>query len=105
MISGVTIKILGFFIPVDEETSILAVRFYDKFTGMRTLNDFIAWFGKWANKVVERQDKRIVETQIPKKSGLGIGENLVAADLPIMEYRKRRAKLQKEASEKSVKKR
>lgn len=96
------LKILGFFIPVDEETSILAVRFYHHFTGIRPLNRFIAWLGKWANKVVERQDKKIVETQIPKKSGLGIGENLVSADLPIIEFRKKRAKLQKEAEKKAV---
>jgi hypothetical protein len=54
----------------------------------------IAWLGSRANKVIERQDKRIVETQLPKASSLYTKESLVAADLPIMEYRKRRGELQ-----------
>lgn len=43
--------------------------------------------GRLANKIVERQDKRIVETQIPKESAFMMRESLVAVDLLIMEYR------------------
>ena len=88
------IMILAFFIPVDDEHSIIALRFYNKITGVRAIDKCIAWLGSRANIVVERQDKRIVETQLPKKTGLAIGENLVAADLPIIEYRTKRAALQ-----------
>ena len=91
------IQILAFFIPVDEERSIIALRFYNKITGFKLVDKVIAWFGSRANRVVERQDKRVVETQLPKKTGLGIGEKLVAADKPIMEYRMRRGKLQKKS--------
>ena len=82
--------ILAFFVPVDDDHTVLCVRFYDRFTGFRPLNHFIAWIGKFANKIVERQDKRVVETQRPKKSVLRMQEKLVAADLPIIEYRVRR---------------
>ena len=91
------IMVLAYFVPVDDEHSIIALRFYNKITGIRAVDKAIAWMGSRANKVVERQDKRIVETQVPRKTGLAIGENLVAADLPIIEYRTRRAVLQREA--------
>ncbi len=42
----------------------------------------------------EELGKRIVETQFPKASDLYMSENLVVADLPIMEYRSRRKALQ-----------
>ena len=88
------IMILALFIPVDDETSIIALRFYNRITGVRAIDKFIARLGSVANKVIERQDKRIVETQLPKASALHMRENLVAADLPIMEYRRRRYELQ-----------
>ena len=88
------ILILAFFVPVDDEHSIIALRFYNRITGLRAINKMIAWLGSRANKIVERQDKRIVETQIPQKTGIAIGENLVSADMPIIEYRSKRKKLQ-----------
>ena len=89
------IQILAFFIPVDDEHSIIALRFYNKITGKRPLDKCIAWLGSRANKVIERQDKRIVNTQIPKKTHLKMGEKLLPADSPIIEYRAKREKLQK----------
>lgn len=88
------IQILAFFIPVDDETAIIALRFYNRITGIRVIDKLIAWLGSRANRVVERQDKRVVETQLPKKSDLYMNERLVAADLPIVEYRSKRKKLQ-----------
>ena len=90
------IQILAFFIPVDEEHSIIALRFYNRITGVRAVDKAIAWLGSRANTIVERQDKRVVETQLPKKSGFGMKEKLVAADRPIMEYRKKRKKMQED---------
>ena len=88
------IQILAFFIPVDDEHAIIALRFYNKITGFSPVDRFIARLGSVANKVIERQDKRIVETQFPKKSDLFMNENLAAADLPIIEYRTKRKELQ-----------
>jgi phenylpropionate dioxygenase-like ring-hydroxylating dioxygenase large terminal subunit len=87
------IQILAFFVPVDEEHAIIALRFYNRITGLRPLDKAIAWLGSRANRIVEKQDKRIVETQLPKQSALRMKENLVAADRPIIEYRSRREKL------------
>jgi phenylpropionate dioxygenase-like ring-hydroxylating dioxygenase large terminal subunit len=88
------IQILAFFIPVDDEHAIIALRFYNKITGVKAIDKSIAWIGSLANRVVERQDKRVVETQEPKVSALRMKEKLVAADKPIIEYRKRRDQLQ-----------
>ncbi len=87
------IQILAFFIPVDDEHAIIALRFYNRITGLKPIDKAIAWLGSRANRIIERQDKRIVETQMPKSTDLYMGENLVAADLPIIEYRARRQQL------------
>lgn len=89
------IQILAFFIPVDEENSIIALRFYNKITGFKAIDKMIAWIGSKANKLIERQDKRIVETQLPKASELYMEERLVQADIPIIQYRTKRHELKK----------
>lgn len=98
-ISPEKLYIFAYFVPVDDKNAIICLRFYNKFTPFSWLNRLIAPFGSIANKIVESQDKRVVQTQYPKKSGLRVGENLVQADRPIIEYRKHRDKLQKEAEE------
>lgn len=84
------IIILAYFIPVDDENSIIALRFYNKITGIRIIDKLIAKLGSLANRIIESQDKRIVQTQLPKASSLRMNENLVAADMPIIEYRTKR---------------
>ena len=80
---------------MDEEHSIIVLRFYNRITGVRAIDKCIAWLGSRANNIFQRQDKRIVETQLPKKTALKMGENLVTADLPIIEYRSKRAEMRK----------
>lgn len=82
------IKVIIYFAPVDDENTILYIRFYCKLTSLRLLNSLIAYIGKFGNKTVERQDKRVVITQKPKVSALRSGEKLVAGDGPIIMYRK-----------------
>lgn len=87
------VKILALFVPVDDENSILIIRFYNSLTGIKVIDGIIAWLGKWLNLIVERQDRRVVITQKPKITKLKMGENLVQGDLPVIEYRKRREEL------------
>ena len=49
-----------------------------------------------SNKYILHQDRRVVLTQMPKKTDLKMGENLIQGDKPIIEYRKRRAFLKGE---------
>lgn len=92
------ILILAFFIPVDDENAVIALRFYNKITGIKAIDKCIAWLGSRANRIVEKQDKRVVETQLPKATGTRMTEMLVAADLPIVEYRSKRKELQDKAN-------
>jgi phenylpropionate dioxygenase-like ring-hydroxylating dioxygenase large terminal subunit len=82
------IKIIIYFAPVDDENTILYIRFYDKLSGFRPLDGLTAQFGKPANFIVERQDKRVVITQEPKASSLRSHEKLLAGDGPVIQYRR-----------------
>lgn len=88
------ILVMIFFAPIDDYSTKLYLRFYNKITRFGTINSIISWFGKQANYIVQGQDKRVVITQKPNISGLSIGENLVRGDKPIIEYRKRRNEMQ-----------
>ncbi len=87
------IKVIIYFTPVDDENTVLYIRFYCKITGIKLLDQLIAFFGKFANRAVERQDKRVVITQKPKASSYKSGEKLLAGDGPIILYRKLRDEL------------
>ena len=87
------VKVIIYFAPVDEENTILYIRFYCKITRIRLIDRFIAFLGKYANRVIERQDKRVVITQKPKASSYRSGEKLLAGDGPIIRYRKIREEL------------
>lgn len=86
-------KVIIFFAPVDDENTVLYIRFYCKATGIKPLNRLIAFFGKFANRVIERQDKRVVITQKPKASAYKSAEKLLAGDGPIVLYRRLRDEL------------
>ncbi|MBN2657552.1 MAG: hypothetical protein JXR86_10875 [Spirochaetales bacterium] len=45
------------------------------------------------NLRVAHQDRRIVNTQIPRQDGTGTGEVLIRGDYPIKEFRKKRREL------------
>jgi hypothetical protein len=61
------------------------------------LRELVNWSGALANLVVERQDKRVVVTQTPKRSYLQMGEKLIQGDGPIIAYRRRREALIQQA--------
>ncbi len=78
--------------PVDAEHTLLYLRFYQKFLP-GPLGKLVARLAMPMNLRIARQDRRVVQTQRPKPSGLKIGENLVPGDGPIVEYRRRRQEL------------
>lgn len=85
-----TVKVMIYFAPVDDENTVLYIRFYSKASPLKPINKLMAFFGRYANRVIERQDKRVVITQLPKASQLKMGENLLSGDRPIVEFRKMR---------------
>lgn len=91
------IKVMIYFAPVDEENTILYLRFYNRATPMRWLNWLIAQMGRGANRVIERQEKRVVITQKPKASSYHSAEKLVMGDGPVLLYRKLRDEYKNES--------
>ncbi len=94
------VRILALFVPVDEEHTILYLRFYQRFVTVPGLRGLACRLGAPLNLYIAHQDRRVVNTQIPKRDGAGTGEHLFPGDLPIMEFRKKRIELQQRAAEK-----
>lgn len=88
-----TLRVMAAFAPIDDEYTCIYLRFYQRFMGVPVLQQLVCGLGNVANRTILHQDRRVVLTQIPKKSELVMGENLVQGDLPILEYRKHRAAL------------
>jgi phenylpropionate dioxygenase-like ring-hydroxylating dioxygenase large terminal subunit len=86
-------RIFVAFVPVDEENTVVYVRNYQKLVTLPVLKQLINYIGSLSNKVILNQDKRVVLTQLPKKSELKMDERLIMGDKPIVEYRKRREEL------------
>lgn len=88
------VRIMAAFVPVDDEHSILYLRFYQNFLRLPLLGQIFARLAMPSNIYIAHEDRRVVVTQEPKVSGLKIGEILIQGDLPIIEYRRKRAELQ-----------
>ena len=88
------VRILAAFVPVDEGHTLLYLRFYQNFMRLPVLGNLIAHLAMPSNVYIAHEDRRVVVTQQPKASGLKIGEVLIQGDLPIIEYRRKRAALQ-----------
>jgi phenylpropionate dioxygenase-like ring-hydroxylating dioxygenase large terminal subunit len=79
--------------PIDDEHTMLYVRFYQRMVTQPTLGRFVAWVGNLYNKRVVREDQAIIESQQPKKADLDVGERFIPGDRPIALYLKRRREL------------
>jgi phenylpropionate dioxygenase-like ring-hydroxylating dioxygenase large terminal subunit len=86
-------RIVIAFAPVDEQRSLLYLRFYQKSLRVPLLGDLVTWLAMPFNRVIAHQDRRVVETHQPQPSGLRIGEKMIQGDRPIIEYRRRREAL------------
>ncbi|MFA5859794.1 MAG: aromatic ring-hydroxylating dioxygenase subunit alpha, partial [Elusimicrobiota bacterium] len=89
------IRILIAFAPVDENNTILYMRFYQNMVKGKTLGKLFSWLAMPFNLKVAHQDRHVVHTQVPKVTALQMGEELFPGDLPIIHYRKRREELKK----------
>jgi phenylpropionate dioxygenase-like ring-hydroxylating dioxygenase large terminal subunit len=88
------IRAFAAFVPVDEENTVIYIRYYQNLIKIPLLKGLMNLMGKISSIIILRQDKRVVTTQIPKKSALKMGEQLIPGDSPVIEYRKHRESLQ-----------
>ncbi|MEI7667692.1 MAG: aromatic ring-hydroxylating dioxygenase subunit alpha [Erysipelotrichaceae bacterium] len=94
------VRIVAVFAPIDESHTRIYIRFYQRFFTIPILKELLTPISNWSNRHVLHQDRRVVSTQIPIRTELTMGENLIPGDRPILEYRKRRAQLKGEYSRK-----
>lgn len=92
------VRIFAAFAPVDEENTRIYLRFYQSFLRVPVLKELVGALSNVSNRIIFHQDRRVVLTQLPKKSEFRMKENLVQGDLPILEYRKRREQLREAAN-------
>jgi phenylpropionate dioxygenase-like ring-hydroxylating dioxygenase large terminal subunit len=90
---GGDFKIVVVFSPVDAENTILYLRVYQRVVRIPVIREFINAISLAGSIYIARQDKSVVETQLPKRSDLRIGEHPVPADGPIILYRRHRRAL------------
>ena len=86
-------RIFAAFVPVDDENTLIYLRNYQNFLKIPVLKEIVNYITKLSNIVILRQDKRVVITQLPKKSEVKMDERLIMGDKPIIEYRKHRQEL------------
>ncbi len=86
-------RIVVAFAPIDDANTLLYLRSYQSVARVPVARELFNWLGGISNLVIERQDKRVVVTQRPKRSDLRIGEKLIQGDGPIIEYRRKRSEL------------
>ena len=90
------VRVFLAFVPVDESNTRIYMRFYQRFLRVPLLAGLVTWLGMLFSVVILRQDKRVVVTQRPIRTQLKMGEQLIAADRPIAEFRKQRGRLLEE---------
>jgi phenylpropionate dioxygenase-like ring-hydroxylating dioxygenase large terminal subunit len=89
------IRAFAAFVPVNEENTIIYIRYYQNMVKIPFLKELVNYIGKIFSIIILRQDKKVVTTQLPKKSELTMDEHLIMGDKPIIEYRKHRQELMK----------
>lgn len=81
------------FVPVDDENTVIYLRQYQKFVQTPGVRTVVNKASMPFNKLILRQDKQPVITERPKITSLRMGEKLIPADGPIIEYRRHRQQL------------
>lgn len=90
------VRVFAAFAPIDDENTMIYLRFYQAFMKTWGLRHIIGFFGKIYSKIILNQDKKVVITQLPKQSSARMDEKLIPGDRPIIEFRKRYEKLSQE---------
>ncbi len=87
------LRIFAAFVPVDDNHTLIYLRNYQSFVRIPILKNVVNYLMKLSNIGILRQDKRVVIKQLPKRTDVGMNEQLIMGDKPIIEYRKYRKEL------------
>jgi phenylpropionate dioxygenase-like ring-hydroxylating dioxygenase large terminal subunit len=86
-------RIIVSFTPIDDGNTLIYMRFYQNSMRVPVLRQVVSLLGMVSSIVILRQDKRVVLTQLPKKTAVEMDERLIQGDLPIIRYRRHRRAL------------
>ena len=89
------IRIVVAFVPIDNDNTLMYLRTYQWFVKVPVLRQLFEQISMYYNRKILAEDRSVVITHDPKISTIPSKELLFQADLPIIEYRKKRAELQK----------
>jgi phenylpropionate dioxygenase-like ring-hydroxylating dioxygenase large terminal subunit len=87
------LRIVVAFVPVDEENTLLYLRLYQKLVTIPVISQLFNRIFMPFNMRILHEDRRVVQTQVPKASSLNGGEKLFPADMPIVQFRRKRDEL------------
>ena len=90
-------RVVAAFVPVDGENTLIIVRAYQSFANIPGVRRLVGWANNRLNAWILGQDRRVVITQRPVASQLHMDEKLIAGDRPIVEFRRHRDALIKQA--------
>ena len=96
---GDKVRVTAAFVPVDDDHTILYLRFYQRFLKIPLLRELVNFIGTWMSIVIAHQDRRIVSGQAPNKTAYKMGERLRPSDAAIHAYRKERRRLKQQAGQ------
>lgn len=94
------LRITAVFAPVDDENTIIYLRFYQRFVRTPIIRDIVNFFGNISNRYILNQDRRVVLRQRPIKTELKkMGEKLMPGDRAILTFRQLRHELKEKAGQ------
>jgi len=96
---GEDVRVFAAFVPVDEENTLLYLRFYQRIVKLPLLRSLVGLAGQRSNLVIAHQDRRIVRGQFPKQTAYKMGERLRPTDAATRIYRKHRRELKRRAGQ------
>ena len=85
------LRIVAAFVPVDDENTLLYLRLYQKIITLPPLSTIFNLLFMPFNIRILHEDRRVVQTQVPKEGKLDGVEQLFPADMPIVQYRRRQS--------------
>lgn len=87
------LRIMAAFAPIDDDHTRIYLRTYQRIVRLPLIGDFMTYILQMGNRVILHQDRKVVIRQKPVKSESRMDENLIQADLPIIEFRRKRREL------------
>lgn len=97
---GDDMRVVAAFVPIDDNNTKIYLRLYQRMVKFPIARQIFHFFADIGNRVILNQDRRVVLTQVPKKTKLKkMGEILLPGDRGVLMYRTHRQALKENAGQ------